>query len=96
MPKEKQPPPIKSGWRGHLNGVVEGTESTRVKVQSVTIEVDYKTLWALCNHLYDASLGESKHLEEDQVRALSNLGAAVGRLIDHPSANNGGREIVKP
>lgn len=88
-------PPIKSGWKGNQNGYVEDTDTT-VQVSKITIEVDHKTAWALCNILTDSQLKASGNLETDQVKALSNLGAAVGRMIDHSAANNGGRAVLKP
>ena len=56
----------------------------------VTLELDRDTAWALANQLTDLAIGEAaKAVENSQVAAPSSLGAALGRLIDHPSANNG-------
>lgn len=88
-------PPIKSGWRGNLNGAVEHTDNSSIQVSQVTLNLDQTTAWALCNLLTDSAIERSCALEGKQIEALSTLGAALGRLIDHPSANNGGRECVK-
>lgn len=87
-------PPTKGGWRGNLNGAIEGTETSWIATSEVTLKLDAKTAYALANMLTDESLKLAccHRLSFD---ALSNLGAALGRLIDHPSANNGGRELIK-
>jgi hypothetical protein len=51
---------------------------------------------ALCNLLTDSAIERSPGLGDTQAKAISNLGAAIGRLIDHEAANNGGRKVVKP
>lgn len=88
-------PPIKSGWRGHLNGAVEGGDA-HVSVSEITLKLDYSTAYALCNLLTDSAIERSAALESDQAKAMSELGAALGRLIDHGAANNGGRNLVRP
>lgn len=87
-------PPIKSGWRGNINGAIEGTDSY-IAVSQVELRLDRATAWALANLLGDEQLKGCTAIDGEQIPALSNLGAALGRIIDHPSANNGGREIVK-
>lgn len=87
--------PIKSGWRGHLNGFVEKTDS-HVQVSEITLRLDRRTTYALANMLCDSKINEDHGMAPDQKEALSNLGAAIGRLIDHWAANNGGRICVKP
>ena len=86
--------PIKSGWRGNLNGAVEKTKHTSIQVSEVTISLDNETAWALCNLLSDNNLTNDK-LDKNQISGLSNLGAALGVIFDHPSANNGNRNILK-
>lgn len=93
-PSEKVNPPIKSGWRGELSGAIEGTDS-HIKCTELTLRLDRRTAYALCNLLADSAIERSCALEDEQVPAMSNLGAALGRLIDHPSANNGGRKCLK-
>ena len=88
-------PPIQTGWKGHINGYVEGTSGTTVGVSEVTICLDKDTLYALCNHLTDDAIKRASSCEGPQVQALSTLGAALGRMIDHHSANNGGRTCLK-
>jgi hypothetical protein len=88
-------PPIMSGWKGDINGAVECTKTTRIKVSEVTLQLDYDTAWALANQLTDRAIKAANAVENEQVAALSNLGAALGRLIDHSAANNGGRECIK-
>ncbi len=95
MKDEKQKSPIKSGWRGNLNGVLENTDGSGIEVSEITLRLDRETAWALCNHLTDRAIQAANSVENKQVDALSTLGAALGRLIDHHSANNGGRELVK-
>lgn len=90
----KKNSPIKCGWRGHLNGAVEATECAHVQVSEITLKLDMLAAWALCNQLHDNVL--DAHVTHQHREMLSNLGAAIGRLIDHPSANNGGRSVVKP
>lgn len=87
--------PIKSGWRGNLNGHLEHTSGSHIEVTEVTVKLDRDTAWALCNQLSDAAINLANAVEDKQISALSTLGAAIGRLIDHPSANNGGREHIK-
>jgi hypothetical protein len=86
--------PIKSGWKGHLNGFIEKTESN-ISVSKIKLELDTKTAHSLCNILRDSALQASTAITTEQHESLSVLGAAIGRLIDHPSANNGGRKIIK-
>jgi hypothetical protein len=88
-------PPIMSGWKGDINGAVECTKTTRIKVTEVTICLDSNTAWALANQLTDRAIRAANAVEKEQITALSNLGAAIGRLIDHGAANNGGRECLK-
>lgn len=88
-------PPIKSGWRGNLNGHIEGTSGAQIQATAITITLDHTTAWALANVLTDSAIGRANAVEGEQVAALSNLGAALGRLIDHTAANNGGREHIK-
>jgi hypothetical protein len=87
-------PPIKSGWRGDINGHIEDTES-HISVSEITLKLDAKTAYALCNQLSDGAIERAHAVEGDQVEALSTLGAALGRMIDHYSANNGGRKVTK-
>lgn len=87
--------PIKSGWRGNIGGYVEGCDTTQIVVSEVTLKLDARTAFALCNTLYDSVLNESRAIDSSQRQQLSILGAALGRLIDHPAANNGGRSIIK-
>lgn len=97
VPTQSTPkPPIKSGWRGHLNGFIEKADGAHIQVSEVTLRLDYKTAYALANLLCDSSIERSQALEGNQAQALSNLGAALGRLIDHHAANNGGRQCVNP
>lgn len=86
--------PIKSGWRGNLNGVIEKTDS-ELQVSAITVKLDHATAWALCNLLTDSHVLEHPNLENDQRVMMSEFGAALGRLIDHHAANNGGRKLVK-
>lgn len=89
-------PPIKSGWRGNINGGVEKTQNTSVNVEVICLSLDRETAHSLCNVLHDSALSDSRlHLEGPQLERLSNLGAALGALIDHPAANNGGRAVRK-
>lgn len=87
--------PIKSGWKGNINGHIEATNGSSIIVGNVTLNLDQETAWALANQLSDKAIATANAVEGGQILALSNLGAALGRLIDHPSANNGGREVVK-
>jgi hypothetical protein len=96
MSEEKTPkPPIKSGWRGNLNGHIENTKDAQIGVSEITLKLDFETAWALANQLTDRAIEEAKAVENGQIAALSTLGAALGRLIDHHAANNGGRDFVK-
>lgn len=88
-------PPIKSGWKGNINGFVENTSGTSVGVSEITLRLDRETAHALCNHLTDDSIKRAASCEGPQVDALSTLGAALGRMIDHHAANNGGRAYLK-
>lgn len=93
--KEKNPKsPIKSGWRGNINGYIEKTDS-HVQVDKIQLTLDRETAWALCNILFDSSIEENTTLEKNQKEMMSELGAALGRLIDHSSTNNGDRQIIK-
>jgi len=87
--------PIQSGWRGKLNGCIESTDNSWIKTSEVTLRLDHKTAWALANILTDSVINKSFAVEGEQVAMMSNLGAALGRLIDHPAANNGERKILK-
>jgi replicative DNA helicase len=86
--------PIKSGWRGNINGHVEKTNS-QVQVAEISLKLDHVTAWALCNLLTDSQVKDHPMLEQNQREMMSELGAALGRMIDHSSANNGGRAIIK-
>ncbi len=88
-------PPIKSGWRGNLTGHVEDCKDTEVEIGRITVKLDKDTAWALCNLLTDGAIERANSVEGEQIKSMSTLGAAIGRLIDHPAANNGGREVVK-
>lgn len=87
--------PIKSGWRGHLNGHLENTDGAHIEVSEITLRLDGITAYALANLLGDESIKRSGSCEGSQIAALSTLGAALGRLIDHWAANNGGRKEIK-
>ncbi len=93
MKNEKSP--IKSGWRGNLNGYIESTDGASINTSEVVLKLDKATAWALANQLTDRSIKEANAVENEQIIMLSNLGAALGRLIDHHAANNGGREVLK-
>ncbi|QOX81045.1 hypothetical protein FY034_18895 (plasmid) [Trichlorobacter lovleyi] len=95
MSDTNQKSPIKSGWRGNINGALENTDGSGVEVSEITLKLDRVTAWALCNHLTDRAIKDANSVEGAQIEALSTLGAALGRLIDHHSANNGGRDLVK-
>lgn len=86
--------PIRSGWRGDINGFVNGTNA-QVMVSGITLVLDTKTAHFLCSALTDYELNKNCAIDEEGAQALSELGAALGRMIDHPSANNGGRSVVK-
>lgn len=92
---DKEKSPIKSGWRGNINGHIEGTDGTQIGVSEITLKLDHATAWALANHLTDNAIKAAKAVEGAQITALSNLGAALGRLIDHSVSNNGGRSTIK-
>lgn len=92
--EKKERSPIMSGWRGHINGFIEDT-SSHIKVDQIALTLDHKTAWALCNLLADETSPRFSALGEEQKKAISNLGAALGRMIDHPSANNGGRKVIE-
>lgn len=96
-PEQKKPPPepLLGGCRGHLNGQVAGNLRAAVKVQEVQITLSAEAAYALCNILTDAALANNGDVGDRARNTLSNLGAAVGRLIDHHSANNGGRDFIK-
>lgn len=85
---------IKSGWKGHLNGCVESTNS-HVEVSQITLKLDRQDAYALCNLLIDSALETACYVNDSQRKQLSILGAAIGRMIDHNAANNGGVEVVK-
>ena len=87
--------PIKSGWRGNLSGAVENTEGSHIEASEITLKLDRATAWALANQLCDGALDRAQACEGSQREALSTLGAALGRLIDHHAANNGGRALIK-
>lgn len=90
--------PVKGGWRGNLSGGIEGTSNSHISASEITLKLDRETAWALANLLHDNALERSCNygvIEGPQEQALSNLGAALGRLIDHGAANNGGREVLK-
>lgn len=92
---ENTKPPIKSVWRGNLNGYLEHTSGSQIKVSEITLQLDHDTAWALANHLTDRAIKDANSVNDGQMAKLSTLGAALGRLIDHHAANNGGRECVK-
>lgn len=95
MSKEQEiKSPIKSGWRGNLTGHIEHTKNSQIKVSEVTLQLDHATAWALANQLTDRAIKAALAVDGIQASALSDLGAALGRLIDHPAANNGGRKCV--
>jgi hypothetical protein len=94
--EDKSKSPIKSGWRGDLNGYVENCDNTHVAVSEITLKLDGGTAWALCNLLTDSQVENHPMLEKHQREKMSTLGAALGRLIDHGAANNGKREVIKP
>lgn len=80
---------ISSGWKGDINGHIAGTGDCRIKVKIIAIDIDYEAAWALCNLLQDSVLKTFKqHLDEDQIKTLSQVGAALGHFIDHASQNN--------
>ncbi|MDY7537552.1 hypothetical protein QN372_00150 [Undibacterium sp. RTI2.1] len=87
--------PIKSGWRNNINGYVEGCVKTEVKVSQINLSLDQETAWALCNLLCDSELEKSGAINRPQFPMMSNLGAALGRMIDHSAANNSGRKVIK-
>lgn len=79
---------------GSLSGHIQGTES-RIGIKTVSLDLDRATAFALCNLLHDQSLKDSTSLERDQAEALSSLGAALGRIVGHPSQNNMGLTEAK-
>lgn len=95
MSELENKPPVKAGWKGKLTGYLEKTDGSQIAVSEVTLKLDYTTAYALCNLLTDGAIARSCSVEGKQIDAMSNLGAALGRLIDHHSANNGGRELLK-
>jgi hypothetical protein len=74
---------------GNLSGHIRNTESW-IKVNTITVDFDFNTAYALCNLLMDSDLKKSHCLERDQVDKLSSLGAALGRIVEHPSRENEG------
>lgn len=59
---KEQKPPIKAGWRGCQNGGIENTNSY-VEVSEITLRLDKKTAWALCNHLTDRAIKDGNAVE---------------------------------
>ena len=92
---KKTKSPIKAGWRGCQNGWIDNADGSHIEVSEVTLRLDRKTAWALCNHLTDEAIETANSVDGFQVAALKTLGAALGRLIDHHSANNDGRDVIK-
>ncbi len=79
----------------HLNGHISDTNS-QIKVSEITLKLDVQLAWALCNLLTDRALESSMdRLESTQVPGLANLGISLGRMIDHPSTNNGGEQRIR-
>ena len=85
--------PIGAGWRGNINGSISQSADSSIKVSNIDVNLDFDLAWALCNILTDDVIDTT--LNKSQRIVLSNLGAGIGRMIDHPSANNGGRKIIK-
>ena len=73
---------------GHLTGHIRETES-RIAIKIIALDLDRETAYALCNLLCDSSLKGSKYLADEQIKKLSSLGAALGRVVEHSSAKNG-------
>ena len=90
--QEAPPSPIGGGWRGNISGHINGTKS-EIHVHRIELVLDRDLAWALCNRLYEAGLMSDLGVSKDQREQLCNLGAALGALIDHPAANNGGRLV---
>lgn len=79
--------PIKSGWKGNIQGYIEQTDS-QIRVKTIQVDIDSTTAWALCNLLSDHALSTAGHLLDDvQIPPLRNLGAAIAMFIDHPTKN---------
>ncbi len=87
-PDEREQSPMSSGWQGDIQGHIKNTE-TWIRVKTIQIDLDADTAYALCNLLSGSALEKGEiHLEKEQVVRLKNLGAAIGKFIDHPSKDN--------
>ena len=78
---------ILSGWRGDVNGAIRGT-SSEIRVKLITLDLDAKTAFALCNILTRQSLETNTSINKMQIEPLAAVGAAIGQLIDHGAAKN--------
>lgn len=68
----------------YISRHVSNTKSA-VSVTRVTLEMSSDEAFALCNVLEQVSFGRLKHaLETNQEKALSEIGKALGLLVDHP------------
>lgn len=95
---DKHSSPISSGWRGNINGHVKGTNGTQVQVGAINVTLDAKMAFCLCNLLHEQALERANAhigMSLDQIAMLSNLGAVIGRFIDHGAANNGDRDVIR-
>lgn len=69
-----------------MQGAIEKTKS-RISVQSLNLELDRETAWALCNLLDPSNIEKrsNAYLEDNQKPMLIKLGAAIGAFLDHPN-----------
>lgn len=96
---EKEPTsPIKSGWRGHLNGCIENTNTTEIYAAKITVTLDARTA-------HDAfKLAEAnKHLRRadwddvkiDVMRQIIRAKAAQHEYVRRKLLATGDRELVE-
>lgn len=71
---------------GGINGAIVGTES-RIELGTVTVTLDAKTAYALCNVLGGESIMKHPYLNTSQREPLIKLGEAIAVYCGHSNEN---------
>jgi len=62
---------------------------TSAKIETITLTLTAAEAYSLCNKITDNALvTHGGYCEFEQIELLQKIGRDLGRLVDHPSANN--------
>ncbi|HHJ3081437.1 TPA: hypothetical protein ACPVZG_005334 [Vibrio parahaemolyticus] len=69
-----------------LKKEIAGTDKSRIKKTTLTVSMDKRTSYALCNVLTKDLISENDNFTDEEKKKLIHLGGAIGAYFDHSTS----------